>query len=192
MVPEIDQPNDESLLRRIGCGDGSAATKVFEKHAPGLLNAARRRLGALLTSRVDPEDIVQSTFKSFFRRAKNGGYAAPKSGDLFNLLIVIAMRKINAKAAFHRAAGRDVRQTVCSSSYPMDQLHQPDDSTLRELCMTVAEILEEFTPTQREIIRLRLEGFQVAEIAGQVNRGRRTVERELQAFRARLATEFAP
>ncbi len=96
-LESVEQKNDSSLLRHIGEGDQIAATAVFERHAPGLLVVARRRLSTVLNSRVDADDIVQSTFKSFFRRASKGGYAAPKSGDLFNLLIVIAMRKVNVR-----------------------------------------------------------------------------------------------
>ncbi len=189
---EHGRPDDKSLLRRIGEGDGQAATEVFERHAPALMLVARRRLSAMFSACVDPEDIVQSTFKSFFRRAAHGGYAAPKAGDLFNLLIVIAMRKINGKSEYLRAQARDIRRTIYSTGSAA--LERPDDreAALQELCLTVAELLEGFTNTQRGIIQLRLEGHTVQEIADQLNRSKRTVERELQSFRVRLSQEFAP
>ena len=190
-LESAEQRNDSSLLRHIGEGDQTAATAVFERHAPGLLVAARRRLSTVLNSRVDADDIVQSTFKSFFRRASKGGYVAPKSGDLFNLLIVIAMRKVNARADYHLAASRDIRRT--SSTSIQDQNNLPGgDMAVSELLMTIAELFEEFNELQRTIITLRLEGYSVLEIADKCDRSKRTVERELQAFRVRLSQEFAP
>ncbi|MBL8888522.1 MAG: sigma-70 family RNA polymerase sigma factor [Planctomycetaceae bacterium] len=187
----IDQNNDSSLLRRISKGDHAAAKEVFDRHAPGLFLAAKKRLSSVLNSRVDADDIVQSTFKSFFRRASNGGYAAPKSGDLFNLLIVIAMRKVNARADYHLASSRDVRKT--SATAMSDDTDSPStDMAVTELLMTIADLLEEFNELQREIITLRLEGYSVLEIADKCDRSKRTVERELQAFRIRLSQEFAP
>ncbi len=187
----LDQKNDASLLRRIGEGDSAAATAVFERHAPGLLVAASRRLSSVLNSRVDADDIVQSTFKSFFRRASRGGYAAPKSGDLFNLLIVIAMRKVNARADYHLASSRDVRRTAPTSAHENDDF--PGNSmAVSDLLMTIAELFEEFSELQRTIVTLRLEGYSVMEIADKCDRSKRTVERELQAFRVRLSEEFAP
>ncbi len=58
--------------------------------------------------------------------------------------------------------------------------------------MTIAELLEEFNELQRTIITLRLEGNSVQEVADKCDRSKRTVERELQAFRVRLSQEFAP
>lgn len=183
--------SDATLLRRIINGDPAAATRLFEQHAPKLMGVARSRLSAILRSTVDPEDIVQSTFKSFFRRASAGGYAAPKAGDLFNLLIVIAMRKINAKADYHTASRRDVRKTRSTGDDILQDPHG-NEPAVQELCLTIAELLEGFNETQRTIIALRLEGFTVQEIADRCQRSNRTVERELQAFRLRLSEEFAP
>lgn len=182
--------SDESLVGQWIEGDSQAAAEVFARHSPRLLAAARVRLASFLTARVDPEDIVQSTFKSFFRRAGSGGYFAPDSGDLFNLLIVIAMRKVNAKANYHRAAARDARRTVPTPEQGV--AGDGDEQKLRELCLTLDDLCRQLTSLQRQIVELRLEGFSVAEIATRCQRSKRTVERELQAFRTRLGREFEP
>jgi hypothetical protein len=54
------------------------------------------------------------------------------------------------------------------------------------LRLVVDEILMHHLPVNRDIVRLRIEGHQVAEIAARVNRSRRTVERVLQEFRQEL------
>jgi DNA-directed RNA polymerase specialized sigma24 family protein len=47
--------------------------------------------------------------------------------------------------------------------------------------------MEALTPVQRDMVRLRIEGHEVAEIATLTKRSKRTVERLLQDFRTRLA-----
>jgi RNA polymerase sigma-70 factor (ECF subfamily) len=184
--------SDGSLLRRLVEGDQAAAAEVFQRHATELLTAARKRISIVLNSRVDADDIVQSTFKSFFRRANRGGYAAPRAGDLFNLLIVIAMRKINTKADYHQADCRDVRRTHADE---LGQLANPKighDQALHELCLTIEEIMANYTAVQKLIVTLRLEGHSIQEIANRCDRSKRTVERELQAFRLRICEELTP
>ncbi len=182
--------SDDSLLGQWRAGDNQAAAEVFARHSPRLMAAARSRLVSFLSTRVDPEDIVQSTFKSFFRRAGNGGYLAPESGDLFNLLIVIAMRKVNAKAYYHQAASRDVRRTSETTVEPL--ANSNDEQQLRELCLTIDDLCQPLTSIQKQIVALRLEAYSVAEIAEQTQRSKRTVERELQAFRKLLSGYFDP
>ena len=115
---------------------------------------------------------------------------APESGDLFNLLIVIAMRKINAKASFHQSSSRDVRKTESELS---DKLAaNGDEQSFRELCLTLDDVCSNLTPTQRAIVTLRLEGYSVNQISEKSNRSKRTVERELQHFRKLLSGYFEP
>ena len=61
-----------------------------------------------LASRVDPEDIVQSVFRSFFQRAITDAYSVPAGQDLWKLLLTIALNKVRSQGVYHRAAKRDV------------------------------------------------------------------------------------
>lgn len=189
-----DQPlaTDRSLLRRVEHGDNDAATQFYHRHASGLLDIAKQRIAVFLQSQVDPEDIVQSVFKSFFKRASNGEYVAPEGADLFNLLTVIAMRKINAKADYLQSQRRDVRKQCQVDDLDVIQSTSTDNLALFELCSTIDELLSEVSEVQQEIIRRRLEGYSIEDISEKCGRSRRTVERELQAFRDRLCRYFTP
>ncbi|HMO16111.1 MAG TPA: sigma-70 family RNA polymerase sigma factor [Pirellulaceae bacterium] len=187
---ENQDQTDKRLLEQIQQGDQLAAQEIFSRYSQRLLTTAHKRLAGLFASRVDPEDIVQSTFKSFFRRAGNGGYLAPEAGDLFNLLVNIAMRKVNARVDYHQAASRDVRKTVSVDDFNAPAIN--DEQKLRELMLTIEDICQPLSETQRQIIHLRLEGFSVSEIADQCGRSKRTVERELQNFRKQLCSHFEP
>ena len=180
---------DTTLLRRVEQGDEVAAERIFERHSSRFLRVARTRISTMFASRFDPEDIVQSTFRSFFRRAQGGSYQAPQAGDLFNLLIVIALRKVRARAVHHQAACRDVR---CTNDTIDELPTRNDDRPLQDLLETIDEVCAGLGESHRTIVMLRLEGYTIEEIAERSARSRRTVERALHEFRGLLSQYFAP
>ena len=50
----------------------------------------------------------------------------------------------------------------------------------------IESILDKMTPSERQIVELRIQGCTITEIAERSERARRTVERILQNFRDRL------
>ena len=99
---------DSFLLRQFRGGTADAATQLYYRYAEQLYATVMPKLAAELSPRVGPDDIVQSVFRTFFRRAALGQYSVPAGGDLWKLLLVMALNKIRSVAAFHRAACRDV------------------------------------------------------------------------------------
>ncbi|RMF44830.1 MAG: sigma-70 family RNA polymerase sigma factor [Planctomycetota bacterium] len=175
--------SDESLLRRLSQGDGEAAYSLYLRYAAPLLRLARQKFGADLGERVDPEDIVQSVFRTFFRRASAGKYNVPEGGDLWRLLLVIALNKIRNEAEFQRAAKRDVRRT---GTLHEDTAEVDDAVAFNVLQLSIDELTQSMPVANQRIVRMRIEGHSLAEIAAEVGRSKRTVERVLQDFRSRL------
>ena len=176
-----DGPSDHSLLARFRRGSDDAATALYVRYADRLRGLARAQLGPALAPRVDPDDIVQSVFGSFFRRARTGYYDVPVGDELWRLFLVIALHKIRSTGAFHQAARRDVRRTTA------DAAEQPATDAVAFLQLAVDEALGKLPAAQRQMVELRVEGHEVAEIARRTGRSKRTVERLLQEGRARLA-----
>jgi RNA polymerase sigma-70 factor (ECF subfamily) len=187
-VRDESPSSDRSLLRRFQRGEGDAATVLYLRYAARLSSLAWNQRGADLASRFDPDDIVQSIFRTFFRRAAEGHYDVPEGEDLWRLFLVIALQKIRDACSFHRAAKRDVRVTrsIEASDGGCATRSAQDEIGLAELKMVVDELLGGLPATQRVIVELRIEGFPVEEIARRTGRSRRTVERGLQEFRAQL------
>jgi RNA polymerase sigma-70 factor (ECF subfamily) len=181
-------PSDVSLLRRLRTGDQDAATRLYLRYAKRLHLLARAECSPELARRVDMEDIVQSVFSSFFRGVSNGYYELPAGEELWKLLLVIALNKIRAKGAFHRAARRDVRQTVGGNALTNVSTA---DAPFQALKMTVEEVMTDLPAAQQQMVDLRIEGYEVAEIAEKTRRSKRTVERCLQEFRKKLAEILA-
>jgi RNA polymerase sigma-70 factor (ECF subfamily) len=182
------EPSDRSLLRRLRVGSEDAATDLYLRYAARLHALATAQCAPDLARRVDPDDVVQSVFRTFFRRAARGEYDVPAGEELWKLFLVIALNKIRAIGAHHRAAKRDVRLAA-----PADAVDfgghagsQRDEHALTLLRLTIEELLESLPDVQRRIVELRIEEHDVAAIARQTGRSKRTVERVLQQFRTRL------
>jgi RNA polymerase sigma-70 factor (ECF subfamily) len=173
--------SDGSLLRRYRAGSQGAATELYLRYAPRLAALARGQLGADLAARLDADDIVQSVFGSFFRRAAGGYYEAPEGEELWRLFLVIALNKIRRQGAFHRAACRDVRRTQGA-----EQSSEEEEEACAFLDLSVREALEHLPEAQRLAVELRVAGHTVEEIAVSTARSRRTVERLLGEARERL------
>ncbi len=177
---------DESLLRRFRGGQEDAATELYRRYAHRLFRLAEMRTGQDLSSRVQPEDIVQSVFRTFFRRAVEGDYEVPDGETLWKLLMVMALNKIRSVADYHRAGKRDVRRTEGLQW----QSDQASDESIDVLRLTIADLTASLPDSHQQIIRMRMEGHTVDEIASQLARSKRTTERVLQSFRQLLVEEL--
>lgn len=190
--PTGDAPDtsDRSLLQRLRRGEESAATALYLRYARRLLALAQARTSSDLAAREEADDIVQSVFKSFFRKASAGLYDVPKGEELWNLLLVITINKIRAKGNYHRAAKRDMR--LAAGEQPLEAVADEggDDAALAELQMVIDEILKGLPEKSAEIVELRIAGNEVNDIVARVKRSKRTVERVLQDFRERLRTKI--
>ncbi len=181
------ETSDKSLLRLYRHGDQDAATLLYMRYAERLRALARSRTSQDLAGRVDDDDIVQSVFGSFFRGVIHGAYDVPHGEELWNLFLVITLNKIRSKGGHHRAAKRDVRQTVGGEGIDRaaDSL-STEGQAVALLKMAIAEALDRLPEQHSQAVRLRMEGYEVSEIAECTGRSKRSVERLLQESRVRL------
>src|SRR4051812_28210355 len=104
------------LMARLRSGEDAAAREVFERFAGRLVALARGRFNRLLARKVDPEDVVQSAFKSFFVRHREGKLDVGDSGALWNLLTLITLRKCADRAEYFLADRRDAAREATGSA----------------------------------------------------------------------------
>jgi RNA polymerase sigma-70 factor (ECF subfamily) len=187
-APAGSAPSDRSLLRRFRGGQPDAATELYLRYAARLRALVAGQTAPDLAPRLDPEDIVQSVFRTFFRRVAGGQYDVPEGEELWTLFMIIALHKVRSAGSFHRAAKRDVRATAASLPDASTDPHfaAPDELALATLRMVIDELLGALPASMRTIVELRIEGHAVEEIAQRTQRSRRSVERGLHEFRARL------
>src|SRR5689334_7891576 len=91
------------FLARLRSGDDTAAQELFGRFTHQLIALALRHIDAKLRHKVDPEDVVQSVYKSFFVRYGAGNLEIGNWNSLWGLLALIAVRKCAERAAYHRA-----------------------------------------------------------------------------------------
>lgn len=187
-----ESPTDHTLLMRVQTGQDDAATQLYLRYAHRLRALAVRRTADDLKTRVDPEDIVQSVFRTFFRRASRGEYSVPEGEELWKLFLVIALNKVRTVGAFHHAAKRDTRQTGQGADYDvaLEGGSGRDEEALNTLRMTIDDLMAGLTQSQCDVISMRIEGHDVATIAHKTGRAKRSIERLLQDFRKALAAEL--
>jgi len=186
MDPKSDPDDDILLIRRLKQGDQDAATAIYLRYAERLLQLAKSQTPDRLQSRIDPEEIVQSVFRSFFRRAVDGQYVAPEGDELWKLFLVMALNKIRTRGAFHRAKKRDHRRTVQGLELEDGVDRDDTQEAYHVLRLSIEDFIEQYPAQHRDVVRLRIEGFEVNQIAEQLQRSKRTVERILQGFREQL------
>ena len=165
----------KAVVHRWRDGDEAAAEEIYLRYADRMWSPARTQIGQRPGRRSDADDVVQSVFRTFFRRhvATSSPSTSPwPSGSCCEITI----NKVRRKAKFHKAAIREIAREV----------HAPDDEMLPEILADLPKAESAFlddrlTRLKREveIVQLYLEGFSTGEIAARVGRSRATVRRLL-------------
>jgi RNA polymerase sigma-70 factor (ECF subfamily) len=174
------------------CED-AAAREVFDRFARRLVALARRRFTGALGARVDPEDVVQSAYKSFFLRYREGKLEAGNWSSLWGLLTHITLCKCADRVEYYRAARRDVAREVPIPDSPgspppwcavIDREPSPVEAAV--LAETVEQILAGLEDGERAVVELSLQGYTTREISEQLGRAERTVRRLRERVKGRL------
>ena len=64
----------DDLLVRLRAGEEAAAADVFDRFTQQLIAKAQSRMSRAVRQKVDAEDVVQSVYRSFFTRFKDGQF----------------------------------------------------------------------------------------------------------------------
>lgn len=180
------------LVRRLKAGDDALANELFQRYARRLIGLARTHLDGKLRQKVDPEDVVQSVYKSFFRRLEADQVEMVDWDSLWYFLTVMTLRKCAGQAEHFQAGKRDVRREVATQSDDskaswrdvIDREPTPDEAVM--LTETVEQTIRDFDPEDRAVIVLSLQGYSVREISEQLKRADRSVRRLRERVRKRL------
>jgi RNA polymerase sigma-70 factor (ECF subfamily) len=180
--------DDRDLLDLYKAGSETAATELFDKYCEQLLRLAEKRIGARMNSRLDPEDVVQSAFRTFFGRAKADKFTFEDQDDLFKLLVRITVHKTLRQIAFHRAAKRNPSQEAGQGDTANDMLLQavaagPTPETEVALIDQFESFMSQLPAQDRQILELRIEGYSTDEIATKLGSYDRKVRRVLERIR---------
>ena len=187
-----DQPTD-NLLERLQKGDQAAAAGLFRRYVDRLIALARSRLRGAMAGRVDPEDVVQSAYRSFFAASAEGAYDARRGDDLWDLLATITLhkvcRQIETFKTQKRAWDRQVQfgsEDSLVSLQPHIVAEQPSPAEATALADEVEHLMRRLDPAQRPVLEMRLQGYQLQEIADRTGQSVRSVRRILDKVKEAL------
>jgi RNA polymerase sigma-70 factor (ECF subfamily) len=177
-------PSFAQLVDRLRAGDDDAATRVIRRFGRALIRLARQQLDSRVRQKCDPEDVVQSVYRSFFARCRDGQFDFPAWDGLWGVLSLMTIRKCANRAEHFHAACRDAGREVDLEGRPGDPAWQPPDrqptpaeATL--LTDLVERLMRDLDQRERHMLSLSLQGYTAQEISPQVGRSERTVERLL-------------
>jgi RNA polymerase sigma factor (sigma-70 family) len=190
------------IRQSFGCrghaaGDEQVTAELFNRYVERLIRLARQRLAPKIARRVDPEDVVQSAYRSFFAAAGEGRFVLERSGDLWRLLAGITLNKLYRQVERNTAKKRDVSKEcgiVADDSVSVrPEIISREPSAVEAVALTdeVELLLRGFEPLHRQVIELRLQGYMVEEIATETQRTQRTVLRVLERVKQKLADRAA-
>lgn len=189
-------PGDRSLLNLWRAGDQQAAQQLFDRYVDRLVALARRRLSQRLARRVDAEDIVQSVFRTFFARAKEGKFALQDQDDLCKLLFRITVHKTLRQVAFHTAARRDLgAETELNRDAPEAAqflAEEPTPEAVNGFLDQMEHFLGRLRSQERQILELRMQGVTHEKIAEQLGTYERKVYRVMERIRELAEREELP
>ncbi len=177
--------------------ESAAQQQIFDRFVLRLIGLCHSRLDRLTRQKVDPEDIVQSAWRSFLGRVgHDDGLSLDDWNSLWKLLATIAVRKCGDHTKFYRAARRNVAAerslgNVASGTElteinwePVGREASPENEAM--LVEAIEGLLNEIDEHGRLVLAMTLQGLSLMEISQQLGRSERTVRRRLDETRARL------
>jgi RNA polymerase sigma-70 factor (ECF subfamily) len=171
--------------------DRDASREVFQRFEGQLQALARRQFAGRLGRRIDAEDVVQSAFKSFFVRHRQGKLRVGGENALWGLLTLITLRKCADRAEYLRAQRRDVMREVSAGEAPGQTWElafnrEPTPQQAAILAETIEHLHGAVDADERPVLELSLEGYTAVEISLRLGRALRTIQRLREQIRRRL------
>ncbi len=173
----------------------SAAQEIWVRFSQQLLELARNRLSGAIKVREDENDVVQSMYKSICARLERGQYTFANRDDMIDLMVTVTLNKVRDAVRRHQREGRDVGreqtgQMAAGQSGSMVDLvnllpgPEPTASHAAMFTETVEEMCGLLPDKMiRDILMLKLEGYNNREIAEKLGCAERTVERKLDLLK---------
>jgi DNA-directed RNA polymerase specialized sigma24 family protein len=186
------------LIEGLRDQDPQAADLIWRRYFERLLPLARSKIRRLPHRAVDEEDVLVSVFDRFFRAAKEDRFARLHDrDDLWQVLLVLTERKVAdhfRAAATQKRGGDAARHDLPQQDVDLRQIasQDPGPEFIGMFNENLARALRRLgEPTTREVALLRMEGFEIREIAARLEISLSSVERKLRVIREVWGEEFA-
>jgi len=184
MNNSLESESVTQWFQRLRAGDEVAATMLWQRYFPRLVQLAQWRFSADRDPAYGADDAAQSVFHLLCRGAKEGRYEnIAGRDDLWRLLVTATRRKIIDHVRHSQTAKRGAGAVIL----PIDSDVVAPEPTPEMLAIMNEQLEILLSSLRDDTLRLialrRLEGFSNAEIATELDVSERTVERKLNLIR---------
>jgi RNA polymerase sigma factor (sigma-70 family) len=188
----MTQPPLDSVLEKLCSGDPAAAEQVFLAFEPYLRMVVRKKLPPRLRAKFDSMDVVQSVWADLLRGFRVAGWRFADEAHLRAFLVKLTRHRFIDQLRRHRTAV--ARECPLGELVPSDEPASPlpSPSELVQADELRERMLALCAPAHREIVRLRMHGIPVAEIAARSGLHVGSVHRILHDLACRVAVERKP
>jgi RNA polymerase sigma factor (sigma-70 family) len=189
-MPEA--PTFDELIVRVRAWDQDAAAELVRRYEPAIRRAVRFRLAdARLGGLLDSMDICQSVMASFFVRAASGEYDLGTPEKVLRLLAAMARNKLTSQAR-REGAQRRGGLRVTTGVQEQEGIVSPGASPSREVAARdlLQEVRRRLSPDERQLLDLRNEGNDWAEIATRLGGSAGTLGKRLKRALDRVAEQI--
>jgi RNA polymerase sigma factor (sigma-70 family) len=177
----------DTLLERLARGEMDAAAEVYRTFEPVLRVMVRRRLSPRLRAKFDSKDVVQSAWADVLRGFRAEGWRFSDREHLRAYLarvtynhLVNCCRRHTLTVEHEQPFSDDEQPGLPPSAQPRpSELAQADE--LWELLVGLCP------PAHRDLLKLKRQGFALAEIAARTGLHESSVRRILYDLARRLA-----
>jgi RNA polymerase sigma factor (sigma-70 family) len=177
----------DALLEKLCQGDNGAAAEVFVACEPYLRMVVRRQLPAQLRAKFDSVDIVQSVWADVLDGFRGAGWRFTDAAHLRAFLVKITRNRFIDRYRKHRPAlehEQPLDETRLAEG-PVTHDDLPGETAQADELWE--QILLLCPPAHREVLRLKRQGCQLAEIAERTGLHPSSVRRILYDLARRLA-----
>jgi len=182
------------LVEAVQEGDQQAASRLWEKYFRRLAGLARKQLGDF-RRHADEEDVVLSAFATFCRRAQQEEFVSCHDRDDFWRLLSLITKRKAINLVRHERARRRGGGTVRGQPIVEDAIDEgPTPAMVAELLDEMRHLLDALRREDQTlclIAQRKFEGLNNEQIAAELSRSVRTVERKLERIRALWEEDLA-
>lgn len=186
----------EVWLEKLCSGDAAAVEQAFRAYEPYLRMVVRRQLTPRLRAKFDSVDIVQSVWADVLRgfRQSHGHFTDP--AQLRAFLVKATRNRFLNRVRRHKTALEREQPLAATPGGELPPARQPRPSELAQAKELWERLLALCPPAHRELLRLKQQGFPLAEVAARTGLHEGSVRRILYDLARRVAfrekQEFSP
>jgi len=183
-------PNDEGPEPELFSAPEDRA--AFDHFTRRLIGLARAHLDVRVQHKIEPEDVVQSVYRSFFLRYGADLPANQEIEGLWPLLTLITVRKCADRVRYFQAERRNLSREAATGGddrpAPWQEAvgREPTPEHVAVLAETLENLLGGLDAADRPIIELSLQGYSTPEISERLGRAERSVRRLRERVRKQL------